>query len=179
MFDSISAQRWYRIELKVLIIVFSDKVLRVVLLEGIKENELITCDSKRKKTIAWESVFSLKNGLKRKVLIHVDPRKEDRAIRDRIEKYMYSLSSRIYFEFIQSCDNSYMFNLTNVGLSMCVMEYSDLFLNLIWANSDIYVWKKYEIIPAWRGKVGIVPILYGRRKLWWLMCWFISYWKKS
>ena len=87
MFYSISAQRWYRIELKVLIIDFSDKEFYVVL-EGIKENELITCDSKRKKTIAWESVFSLKNGLKRKVLIHVDPRKEDRAIRDRIEKYL-------------------------------------------------------------------------------------------
>ena len=85
---SISAQRWYRIELNILIVVFSDKDLRVVLLEGIKEHELITCDSKRKKTIAWESVFSLKNGLKRKVLIHVDPRKEDRAIRDRIEKYL-------------------------------------------------------------------------------------------
>ena len=83
---SISAQRWYRIELKVLIIVFSDKVLHVVLLEGTKENELSTCDSERKKTIAWESVFSLKNGLKRKVLMDVDPTKEDRAIRDSFEK---------------------------------------------------------------------------------------------
>jgi len=84
MFYSISAQRWYRIELEVLtivflIIVFSDKVLHVVLLEGTKENN---CDSERKKTITWESVFSLKNGLKRKVLMDVDPRKEDRAIRD-------------------------------------------------------------------------------------------------
>ena len=41
---SISAQRWYRIELKVLV-VFSDKDLYVVLLEGTKENELSTCDS--------------------------------------------------------------------------------------------------------------------------------------
>ena len=49
MFYFISAQRWYRIELKVLIIVFSDKVLHVVLLEGTKENELGTCDSGRKK----------------------------------------------------------------------------------------------------------------------------------
>ena len=73
---SISAQRWYRIELKVLIIFFSDKVLHVVLFEGTKENELSTCDSERKKTIAWESVFSLKNGLKRKVLTDVDPRKK-------------------------------------------------------------------------------------------------------
>ena len=36
-------------ELKVLSIVFSDKVLHVVLLEGTKENELGTCDSERKK----------------------------------------------------------------------------------------------------------------------------------
>ena len=130
MFYSISAQRWYRIELKVLIIIFSDKVLHVVLLEGTKENN---CDSERKKTIAWESVFSLKNGLKRKVLMDVDPRKEDRSIRDRFWEMplMYYLSRRIHFEFSQSCDKSYMFNLTNIGLSMCVMEYSDLFLNLI------------------------------------------------
>ena len=72
---SISAQRWYRIELKVLV-VFSDKDLYVVLLEGTKENELSTCDSERKKTITWESIFSLKNGLKRKVLMDVDPRKK-------------------------------------------------------------------------------------------------------
>ena len=71
---SISAQRWYRIELKVLIIIFSDKDLHVVL-EGTKEDELSTCDSERKKTIAWESVFSLKNVLKRKVLMNIDPRK--------------------------------------------------------------------------------------------------------
>ena len=64
MFYSISAQRWYRVELKVLIIVFSDKVLPVVLLEGIKENELCTCDSERKKVIASENLFSKKNGLK-------------------------------------------------------------------------------------------------------------------
>ena len=83
---SISAQRWYRIELKVLIIVFSDKVLHVVLLEGTKENELSTCDSKRKKTIAWESVFSLKNGLKGKVLMDIDPRRVDKAIRVHYEK---------------------------------------------------------------------------------------------
>ena len=66
MFYSISAQRWYRIELKVLIIVFSDKVLHVVLLVGTKENELGTCDSERKKVIASENVFSVKEWLKRK-----------------------------------------------------------------------------------------------------------------
>ena len=98
---SISAQQWYRIELNVLIVVFSDKDLRVVLLEGTKENELSTYDSERKKTIARESVFSLKNGLKRKVLMDVDPRKEDRTIRDRFWEMslMYSLSRRIHFEF--------------------------------------------------------------------------------
>jgi len=53
-------------ELKVLIIVFSDKVLHVVLLEGTKENELGTCDSERKKVIASENVFSAKEWLKRK-----------------------------------------------------------------------------------------------------------------
>ena len=66
MFYSISAQRWYRIELIVLIIVFSDKVLHVVLLEGTKENELGTCDSEREKVIASENVFSVKEWLKRK-----------------------------------------------------------------------------------------------------------------
>ena len=57
--------------------------MHVVLLERTKENKLSTCYSERKKIIAWESVFSLKNGLKRKVLMDVDPRKEDRSIRDR------------------------------------------------------------------------------------------------
>jgi hypothetical protein len=65
------------------IIVLLDKVLHVVLLERTKENELSTCYSERKKTIIWESVFSLKNGLKRKVLMDVNPRNEDRSIRDR------------------------------------------------------------------------------------------------
>ena len=97
---SISAQRWYRIELKVLIIVFSDKVLHVVLLEGTKENELSTCDSERKKTIAWESVFSLKNGLKGKVLMDIDPRRVDKAIRVHFEKYL--LCTLYQEEFILS-----------------------------------------------------------------------------
>ena len=138
---SISAQRWYRIELKVLVVVFSDKDLHVVLFDRTKENELSTCDSERKKVIAWESVFSLKNDLKRKVLMDVDPRKEDRAIRDRFLEMplVYYLLRRVHFEFNQSCDKSYMFNLTNDGLSMCVMEYSDLFLNLVRTNPDIYV----------------------------------------
>ena len=78
MFYSISAQRWYRIEL---ILFFSDKDFHVVLLERTKENELSTYDSERKKAIAWENVISVKNGLKRKVLVDIDSRKEDRAIR--------------------------------------------------------------------------------------------------
>ena len=86
MFYSISAQRWHRIKLEVFIIVFLDKVLHVVLLEGTKENELSTWDSERKKTIAWESVFSLKNGLKGKVLMDIDPRRVDKAIRVHYEK---------------------------------------------------------------------------------------------
>ena len=86
MFDSISAQRWYRIELKVLVVVFSDKDLHEVLFDGTKENELSTCDSERKKTIAWESVFSLKNGLKGKVLMDIHPKRVDKAIRVHYEK---------------------------------------------------------------------------------------------
>jgi len=99
---SISAQRWYRIELKVLVVVFSDKDLHVVLFDRTKENELSTCDSERKKVIAWESVFSLKNDLKRKVLMDVDPRKEDRAVRDYFWEIplVYYLSRRFHFEFI-------------------------------------------------------------------------------
>ena len=58
---SISAQRWYRIELKVLIVVFLDKDLHVVL-QGTKENELVT-QKERKKVIAPENV---KEWLKRK-----------------------------------------------------------------------------------------------------------------
>jgi hypothetical protein len=73
-----------------------------------------------------------------------------------------------------------MFNLTNVGLSICVTEYSDLFLNLtiehapilafmsvqgnylVWREKFVIVptWQeKFEQIPAWRGKVGIVLML--------------------
>ena len=71
-----------------MIIVFSDKVLHVVLLEGTKENELVTCDSGRKKErkSLHQKMYSLqKNGLK-KVLMDIDPRKEDRVIRVQFEK---------------------------------------------------------------------------------------------
>ena len=92
---SISAQRWYRIELKVLIIVFSDKVLHVILLEGTKENELSTCDSERKKSIAWESVFSLKNGLKGKVLMDIHPKRVDKALLLKLEKCIFLVFAAI------------------------------------------------------------------------------------
>ena len=120
--------------------------MHVVLLEGRKENELGTCDSERKMAIAWESVFSVKNGLKRKVLVDIDPRKEDKAIRVHFEKCL--LCTLYQEEFILSSVkvviSQYMFNLINVGLSMCVMEYSDLFLNLIWTDPDIFDWKSMK-----------------------------------
>ena len=145
MFDSISALRWYRMELKSFNYCLFWHFLHVVL-KGTKENELSTCDSERKKTIAQESVFSLKNGLKRKVLMDVDPTKENRAIRDSFEKCL--LCTLYQEEFILSSVevliSQYMFNLTNVELSMCVMEYSDLFLNLIWTHLDIFVWKSMK-----------------------------------
>jgi hypothetical protein len=73
-----------------------------------------------------------------------------------------------------------MFNLTTVGLSMCVKVYSDLFLSLMieyepilafmslqgnylaWQEKFVKVpawWKKFEKIPAWQGKVGIILML--------------------
>ena len=56
----------------------------------------------------------------------IDPRKEDRVIRVQFEKCLvYFLSKRIYFEFSQRCNKVCTANLTNVRLSMCVMEYSD------------------------------------------------------
>jgi len=63
-----------------LIIVFSDKVLHVVLLEGTKENKLGTCDSERKK----ESHCIRKYILCKRM--DIDPRKEDRVIRVQFEK---------------------------------------------------------------------------------------------
>lgn len=65
-----------------------------------------------------------------------------------------------------------VFNLTNVGPSMCVKEHSDLFINLMIeyavkrANSGIYVpytelpaWREKMIMikPAWRKKSGKIP----------------------
>ena len=53
-----------------------------------------------------------------------------------------------------------VFNLTNVGPSMCVKEHSDLFINLMIknavkrANSGIYV--PYRELPAWREKMIMI-----------------------
>jgi hypothetical protein len=47
-----------------------------------------------------------------------------------------------------------MFNLTNVGLSMCVKEYSDLFLNLMIEYEQILVFMSpHGNYLAWREKV--------------------------
>jgi hypothetical protein len=43
--------------------------------------KIISVSSIRKKAIAWGTVFSLKNDLKRKEFRDIDPRKIDRAIR--------------------------------------------------------------------------------------------------
>jgi len=100
MFYSISAQWWYRMKLKSFNYCLFWQFLHVVLLKGTKENELSTCDSERKKTIAWESVFSLKNCLKSKVFEDFDPIKENRAVRDSFEKCL--LCTLYQVEFILS-----------------------------------------------------------------------------
>jgi hypothetical protein len=47
-----------------------------------------------------------------------------------------------------------MFNLTNVGLSMCVKEYSDLFLNLMIEYEPIMTFMSLQgNYLAWREKV--------------------------
>jgi hypothetical protein len=47
-----------------------------------------------------------------------------------------------------------MFNLTNVGLSMCVKEYSDLFLNLMIEYEQILAFMSLQgNYLAWREKV--------------------------
>ena len=48
----------------------------------------------------------------------------------------------------------YMFNLTNIGLHMCVKEYSDLFLNLMIEHEPILaIMFVQENYLAWREKV--------------------------
>jgi hypothetical protein len=47
-----------------------------------------------------------------------------------------------------------MFNLTNIGLSMCVKEYSNLFLNLMIEYEPILAFMTLQgNYLAWRGKV--------------------------
>jgi hypothetical protein len=47
-----------------------------------------------------------------------------------------------------------MFNLTNVGLSICVKEYSDLFLNLMIEYEQILVFMSLQgNYLAWQEKV--------------------------
>ena len=140
MFYSISAQRWYRIELKVLIIDFWDKEFYVVL-EGRKTMNWVLVTQKEGHYI--REYILCKERLDRKSTQDIYPRRVDKSIRVHFEKCLlctlyqeeYILSS---FKVVIS---QYIFNLTNVGLSMCVMEYSDLFLNLIWTDPDIFVCK--------------------------------------
>ena len=147
MFYSISAQRWYRIELKVLIVVFLDKDLHVVLLQGKKWTEYLRL--RKKEGHFMRKCLLYKEWIEKKGLMDIDPRREDKAIRVHFEKCL--LCTLYQEEFILSSVkvliSQYMFNLTNVGLSMCVMEYSDLFLNLMWANPGIYVWKSMIQYP--------------------------------
>ena len=49
-------------------------------------NWVLVTQKERKKVIASENIFSVKNGLKEKVLMDIDPRKEDRVIRVQFEK---------------------------------------------------------------------------------------------
>ena len=73
-------------------------------------------------------MYSLqKNGLKEKVLMDIDPRKEDIVIRVQFEKCLLCTfyQKEFYFEFSQRCNKACTTNLTNVRLSMCVMEYSN------------------------------------------------------
>ena len=62
-----------------------------------------------------------------------------------------------------------MFNLTNVRLSMCIKEYSDLFLNLMIEHESILLimfvqgnylaWQeKFVIVPVWREKFEKIPV---------------------
>ena len=122
--------------LKVLIFVFFDKVLHVVLREGTKGNELSTCDSERKKTIAWESVFSLKNCLKSKVIEDFDPIKENRAVRDSFEKCL--LCTLYQVEFILS-------SFKVVISHTCLILPTSNWACVLW-NIQIYFWIWYEPI---------------------------------
>ena len=70
IFYSISDQRWYRIELEVLTIVFSDKDLHVVLLEGTKKMNwvLVTQKERKKEGYHMRKCILCKDCLKEKYL---------------------------------------------------------------------------------------------------------------
>jgi hypothetical protein len=58
---------------------------------------VVTQKEEKKGVITWESAFSVKTGLKRKVLMDIDPRKEDRAIRDCFEKCLLCTLYQVEF----------------------------------------------------------------------------------
>ena len=65
-----------------------------------------------------------------------------------VEKNLFSVSLMRVVKVI------YMFNLTNIGLNMCVKEYSDLFLNLMIEHEPILaIMFVQENYLAWREKV--------------------------
>ena len=88
--------------------------------------------------ITWGSMFSLKNGIKRKEIDH----SESWLMNVFHVLSMKKIFLSTWFEMKQA---TCVFNLTNVGSNMCVKEHSDLFLNLMIeyavkrANSGIYV----------------------------------------
>jgi hypothetical protein len=66
-----------------------------------------------------------------------------------------------------------MFNLTNIGLSVYVTKYSDLFLNLMiehepiltfmFVQGNYFAWReKFMIVPAWQKKFEKIPTLRGK-----------------
>ena len=117
---------------------FETKICMLSFLKGQKENELGSCDSERKKVIAWESVFSLKNVLKRKLLMDIDPRKEDRVIRDCFEKCL--LCTLYQEEFTLSS--------VKVVISHACLIWPTLDWACVSWNIQIYFWIWYEPIPA-------------------------------
>ena len=91
-----------------------------------------------RKVITWGSMFSLKNGIKRKEIDHWE---------SWLMNVFHVLSMKKIFQstWFEMKQATCVFNLTNFGSSMCVKEHSDIFLNLMIeyavkrANSGIYV----------------------------------------
>ena len=95
----VSAQRWYRIELKVLFIVFSDKEFHVVL-EGRKKLNWVLVTQKERRSLHKRIYSLLRTAWKEKYSWILIQGKEDRAIRDCFEKYL--LCTLYQVEFILS-----------------------------------------------------------------------------